>query len=510
MKKNVKIKEGKYETKLCNDSMTFQECELAILRGVIDEHNIIQGKTMAMNENTKKMIQIVEEFLFRKKLVCYGGTAINNILPKSEQFYNPDIEIPDYDFFSPTALDDTKELADIFYNEGFKDVEAKSGVHLGTYKVFVNFIPIADITFMDKDIYEGIFRESIVVAGIHYSPPDYLRMGIYLELSRPNGDTTRWEKIYKRLELLNKHYPMITKKDCEMVNFQRKMESHIEDSEKLYILVRDNLISQGVVFFGGFATSLYSKYMTQEERHLVEKIPDFDVLSENPGKTALIIQENLERNNFKKVKIIEYPNVGDIIPEHVEVKVGKETIVYIYKPVACHSYNSITFEGKEINVATIDTILAFYLSFIYAKLPYNKERLLCMAKFLFDVENNNKLSQKGLLKRFSMNCYGRQKRLEDIRMEKAEKYKEFANKDEKSRASKEYEMWFLKYIPGEEKKNVKNGKYSKNGKNYNNSNNSRREPYYNKPFYEKEIGKGKRRATKRAFLNKKKNPFFLI
>lgn len=445
-KKNIN---NKYDNKICNGTMTFQECELAILRNVVDNHNIIQGKNIIMNESTKKMIKIVEDFLFNKKLVCYGGTAINNILPKYDQFYNPEIEIPDYDFFSPNALNDVKELADIYYKEGFINVEAKSGVHIGTYKVFVNFIPIADVTFMDKDIYEGIFKESVVMAGIHYAPPDYLRMGIYLELSRPNGDTSRWEKIYKRLELLNKHYPMITKKDCEMVNFQRKMESHTDDSEKLYIIVRDNLISQGVVFFGGFATSLYSKYMTKEERHLVEKIPDFDVLSETPEKTALIVKEDLERNLLKNVRIINYPNVGDIIPEHIEIRVGKETIVFIYKPIACHSYNSIVFEGKEINVATIDTILAFYLSFIYAKLPYNKERLLCMAKFLFDVENKNKLRQKGLLKRFSMNCYGRQKRLEDIRMEKAEKYKEFETKGENKKNSKEYEMWFLKYVPSE-------------------------------------------------------------
>jgi hypothetical protein len=392
------------------------------------------------------MIQILEDFLFRKKLVCYGGTAINNILPKSEQFYNPEIEIPDFDFFSPNAINDAKELADIYYREGFTDVEAKSGIHIGTYKVFVNFIPIADITFMNKNIYESIWKSSILVAGIHYAPPDYLRMGIYLELSRPNGDTTRWEKIYKRLDLLNKYYPITVKKDCESVNFQRKMESNLEDSERLYILIRDNFISQGVVFFGGFATSLYSKYMTKEERHLVQKIPDFDVLSENPSKTGLIIKEELQRNGFENIKLIEHPNVEDIIPEHLEIQVDKETMAFIYKPIACHSYNTILFENKEINVATIYTILAFYLSFIYAKMPYNKERLLCMANFLFDVENKNKLNQKGLLRRFSLNCYGKQKRLEDIRMEKTEKYKELIKiKDYKN--TKEYEKWFLKYSP---------------------------------------------------------------
>ena len=32
------------------------------------------------------------------------GTAINNILPEQDKFYNKNLEIPDYDFFSPNAF----------------------------------------------------------------------------------------------------------------------------------------------------------------------------------------------------------------------------------------------------------------------------------------------------------------------------------------------------------------------------------------------------------------------
>ena len=43
-----------------------------------------------------------------RKLVCYGGTAINALLPPDDQFYDMSIELPDYDFFSPNALKDAK------------------------------------------------------------------------------------------------------------------------------------------------------------------------------------------------------------------------------------------------------------------------------------------------------------------------------------------------------------------------------------------------------------------
>jgi len=443
-----KHQKTKYNTELCKDDMTFQDCELAILRHAVDETEKLQGQKQANSEDVTKILKIVEEFIIQKKLICYGGTAINNILPKFAQFYNRDIEVPDYDFFSPEALADAKELADIYYKAGYVDVEAKSGVHMGTFKVFVNFIPVADITLMNKSLYDSIMKDSITIAGIHYAPPNYLRMAMYLELSRPAGDVSRWEKVMKRLTLLNKYYPLKTDKDCNTVDFQREMMSNMDDSEKLYITIRDGFIDQDVIFFGGYATSLYSKYMPESQKRLIEQIPDFDVLSEEPDKCALIIKELLIKSNFKNVQTIKIDAIGEIIPEHNEIRVGKETLAFIYKPIACHSYNKITVNDKQINVATIDTILTFYLSFMYADMPYNKDRLLCMAKFLFDVEQENRLEQNGLLKRFSIDCYGKQMTLEGMRAEKAEKYKELQH----DKNSKEYELWFLKYVPDKNKK----------------------------------------------------------
>ena len=128
----------------CTNKMTFDECELAILRQAVDSNEKIAGQKLASSDEIKKMIEIVEDFLKKKKLLCYGGTAINNILPKHAQFYNKEYEVPDYDFYSYNALDHAKELADIYYKEGYDQVEAKSGVHEGTYKVFVNFIKTFD------------------------------------------------------------------------------------------------------------------------------------------------------------------------------------------------------------------------------------------------------------------------------------------------------------------------------------------------------------------------------
>ena len=147
-------------------NLTFADCELAILRMAVDKTQEKIGKRIVNSEDIQNIIKIVEDFIKMKNLICYGGTEINNILPAEDQFYNKEVEIPDYDFFSVNALSDAKELADIYYKKGFTEVEAKSGQHHGTYKVFVNFIPVADITLLPKEIFTAIKQDAIRIAGI--------------------------------------------------------------------------------------------------------------------------------------------------------------------------------------------------------------------------------------------------------------------------------------------------------------------------------------------------------
>jgi hypothetical protein len=72
-----------------------------------------------------------------------------------------------------------------------------------------------------------------------------------------------------------------------------------------------------------------------------------------------------------------------------------------------------------------------------------------MSKFLFDVQQKNRLKQTGLLKRFSITCYGHQESVEELRSIKSDKYKELKiNKNKK-----EFEEWFLNYKPDVLKEN---------------------------------------------------------
>lgn len=451
---------------VCKKNMKLEDCELAILRLATDKAEKKLGARALNIPDVQRIISIVEEFLKSRKLLCYGGTAINNILPVEDQFYDRGIEMPDYDFYSPNALKDAKDLSDIYKKEGYDEIEAKtSSIHPGTYKVYVNYIPVADISQMDKKLFDRLYKEALIVNDIHYAPPNFLRMAMYLELSRPAGDVSRWEKVLKRLILLNKHYPLTTDK-CNM-EIQRSIDNKQKtDQKKLYYTVRDSFINQGLIFFGGYANLLYSQYMPKhlKKKFKVREIPDFDVLSKNPKDSATIVKERLEAKGFNKVKIQKQKGVGEVIAPHYEIIVDGETVAFIYEPLACHSYNKIKIKGKTVKVATIDTMLSFYLAFIYADRDYyDADRILCMADLLFTVQQKNRLEQKGLLERFSIICYGKQETLDDARAHKAEKFREFKNIKDKEN-NPEYLKYFFKYNPNNEKKSRKKTKKNKKNK----------------------------------------------
>ena len=100
----------------------------------------------AHNETILYAIEIVENFLRKSKRVCYGGQAINAHLPLSHKIYDATYSIPDYDFFTPSPENDIEQLSTLLKRGGFSDVSIREGMHEGTIKVYVDYIPVADMT----------------------------------------------------------------------------------------------------------------------------------------------------------------------------------------------------------------------------------------------------------------------------------------------------------------------------------------------------------------------------
>lgn len=429
--------------KQCPKGVPMEECLIAVLRSSVDKIERKQGSIVIKDPKVQTMLKTVEAFMRRKKVICYGGTAINNILPPEDQFYDKKVQLPDYDFFSTSALEDAKELADILAKEGYSEVRAKAGVHAGTFKVYAMFMAVADITQLNKTIFKNLKKAAIMKKGVAYCPPDYLRMSMYLELSRPAGDVSRWEKVAKRLILLNKHYPL-QGHNCGSEAIQRLFSNDSqEESKRLFYVLRSVLAHENVVFFGALANSMYARLGNRRVSGREPTVPDFDVLSTTPKNTADNTAKALRDDGFKNVRIFSHDRIGEVISEHYEIRVGDDTVAFIYRPLACHGYNVTSIGPLRLRIASIDTMMSFYLAFIYAGKPYyDTKRILCMCEALMNTQERELLSQRGILKRFDIQCYGKQETLADIQRRKSAMHRKL-----KGKGGEAYDRLFLRYEP---------------------------------------------------------------
>ena len=227
-------------------------------------------------------------------------------------------------------MDDSIKLAKIYYKNGFTNVLAKSGVHHGTYKVFVNFFPVADLTQIDSRLFNKLSETAYMRKGIYYCPPDFLRMNMYLELSRPKGDVSRWEKVYNRLELLNKNYPInISNCDIRSVN----------NNKEYYNKIVNVFIKNNSIFFGGKALEFYSKY----NKELSNRRTIIDIFNSNPKQCI---------NELKKVintiKVEKKEGIHEVLPDHHVISINNSIVAIIYEPIACYSYITITENNKSM------------------------------------------------------------------------------------------------------------------------------------------------------------------
>jgi hypothetical protein len=371
------------------------------------------NRVAAKDPGTITSLAVVKKFLKEHRVLCYGGTAINNLLPKKDQFYNPEEDVPDYDFFSKTPQAHSVVIANQLRKEDIAAVEVKPGMHLGTFKVFADFTGVADITHLDEEIFDRLWEQAEVREGIHYVPVNFLRMSMYLELSRPHGDVSRWEKVYSRLELLNKAYPAsCSKKDAkqheELTNEQQKGVLKLLKNEDVVLLS-----------------------VSAAEIHLNRNwTTPIGLLAE---------RETIER--LTKGEKIEVNEENDILPRRTSVlsEDGTKSLFRFYETTACHSYHEME---NGVRVASIPTTLQFFFAYLYSGAQEeNVASVLCIAQRLVDIANSKTKRRFELLT--PKECIGVQESFIEMKRNKAELFEKLG----KDRSSKDFLEYFFTYNP---------------------------------------------------------------
>lgn len=358
---------------------------------------------LASDKELRYALEIVEAFLRRKKRVCYGGTAMNVQLPEGKKFYS-EKDLPDYDFFTPKLEADVQELVEDLQKAGFEDVFHRVGMHEGTKKILVNYIPVADISEMEYDIYDIVFKRSVVIKGIRYTDPDILRMMMYLEISHPKGEVSRWTKVYERLLLMNEAFPF---ERCEEEIVEKQIPQVLRTAMHDFVIEKKRTLASGDLYTL-YNESIETKKLLKWESHQGGVIMFY---SPSPREDSLAIRELI---GFKGVTIDYLKEKGDLVPARLVMKYYKKPIALIIQETACHSYYDVkSTDGREVRIASMDSLITLYLClaiFTRDQDLYLGFDLMCaVAKYIQVSKRIRRAPKVKQFEPFALECQGYQK-----------------------------------------------------------------------------------------------------
>jgi hypothetical protein len=158
-----------------------------------------------------QMLEIVKEFIIKKKLIVYGGLAIDYALKLKGSFlYSPNT-LPDWDIFSPNHTKDGYELSTILYQKFPTEfIDCIFALHISTMRVRSNYAEIADISYIPLEIFDKI--PTLTFNNVRFVDPNYQKLDIHRSLFLPFENApletifNRWVKDIERYNLLSDHY----------------------------------------------------------------------------------------------------------------------------------------------------------------------------------------------------------------------------------------------------------------------------------------------------------------
>ena len=386
----------------------------------IDQAADKRDEQLAENPELRRALAIVETFLRRKGRVCYGGMAINAHLPKSLKFYDFSKQLPDYDFFSPEPEKDAEELKQMMEQAKFENASVRFGMHEGTFKVFVNYHAVADITEIPLWIYKRISGKAIVEDGIKYCDEDFLRMNMYLELSRPLGEVERWDKVYKRLLMLNIAKPIQT-------NSCTESQARTIVSPELSRIMIEYAIENKLVYYGADIKRIYETSKKKATAGFLKssKIPGVYMV-ENAGFHAPILRQLFyEQTKNHSLKVVRWADQGDRIPELFGIRMNGRIICLLIEQINCSAVNTVNIPPKQtLRIASLDAAIYMWytLAMVSGLFGIAPNSSFCFAKELVAVSMKTRdKGNPGAFPLFPLQCRGHQPSKESLLKAKAER-----------------------------------------------------------------------------------------
>jgi hypothetical protein len=358
------------------------------------------------------VIKLISKFIIKKNLILYGGLVINLLLPMKHRFYK-EYTINDYDCFSKNPIKDAYELAKLIKKSGYKYIKIKRAVHNNTYKISVYGKQFFDITFLEPSIYDILLnyiknnKNSLKYYKDKYKiiPIELVKQNLYFELARPIQSGFRWEKLYNRLELINKFYP--TEKSNEILKCIPIKSEYSSIVKKLLAYIKDKSIpiidSYSIKIYNNCSFCCYrltenSIYITILVKNIIESFNDIkNLLNFNNSEYDLkVLKKTI--NNYNLYREYDIKIINKKTKQHFNI------VRIIEVKNQCLS----TTVKNNFTLGSIDTCLYFlYYNYIRNKIYYNNNSEASENIYYINQYENNIIVDKiKINERLMKNCYG--------------------------------------------------------------------------------------------------------
>lgn len=354
----------------------------------------------------KYLYDICLKFLKKYDVLLYGGSAINELLPKKAKFYK-EYELPDIDIFTYDAKKLIKELLIHFKKDHHIDlVTAKEALHENTFKVYSQGLQLLDITQISKEDFQ-ILKKNAMPTSLHIKSVnvEFLKYTLHT-LSAQSYDSHRWTKVYERMLKFYEYYPPNYPCKLNLNDYYLSMPDDIY--QLIHKFIQDNKLPS-------FGWDVIHRYLNDDKLymklyqmiHIEEAKPIQYVFYEGSLK-------NIEKDVLSKIKdlsVVERYKGDTFLPGYIVFGYEQEKCLYIFETKSCLSM----LQFKEDYILSIHSILTiFYAMYLSGQ----SKELLCILQFLTAVLFKNLLSRKKLFNNFVLECYGKQHGIITLRRER--------------------------------------------------------------------------------------------
>jgi len=312
------------------------------LDNIIEESTVIKNNTLEPTiDEYRQAIQISKDFIASKKRIIYGGKAYDELVKRkkeSDKIYK-DYCRSDIEFYTPEPIADLVELCNALYEKKFTIVSGRQAEHEGTYKIYVNFENICDITYMPKNIFGNM--PAVTIDKILYSHPMWILVDILRQYNDPI--TSYWrlkDKLFTRATVLLKHYPLELNSSSSFT-YGNKYELQ---KKRLF-----NSISQmSTVIFTGSVTETY--YLTLKSQINTNHMEIFSTNFKEDVIEITNILKGIFNEDYTKLTINYFVPFYQFWDERIEVSFNNECIIKIFgNNGLCIPYNNLYISNDKID-----------------------------------------------------------------------------------------------------------------------------------------------------------------